>query len=150
TGAPVPAGADAVVMVERTEEMDAGSRVRILAPAAAGENVTPRGADLARGDVVLEKGAVIRAAEIGALAGMGRIRPRVRRRPSAFVLSTGDEIVHPAAAPLPHQVRNSNGPALLAQLAVAGAQAASLGIAGDDPDRLDAKIAQGLTGDFFF
>jgi molybdopterin molybdotransferase len=150
TGAPLPAGADAVQMVERTEGADAGGRVRILAAVAAGENVTPRGAELARGDLVLEKGARIRAAELGVLAGIGRVRPRVHRRPSAFVLSTGDEIVDAAAAPLPHQVRNSNGPAILALLAEAGARAASLGIAGDDPAGLDAKIAQGLEGDFFF
>jgi molybdopterin molybdotransferase len=159
TGAPLPAGADAVVMVERTQPVDPGdgggtapppARVRILAPVAPGENVTPRGADLVRGDVVLEKGARIRAAELGALAGVGRTRPRVHRRPSAFVLSTGDEIVDPASSPLPHQVRNSNSPALVALLEEAGARPTGLGIAGDDPAVLDARIAQGLSGDLLF
>src|SRR4029450_7408894 len=123
-------------MVERTEGADAGSRVRILAAVAAGENVTPRGAELARGDLVLEKGARIRAAELGVPAGIGGVPPRVHRRPSAFVLSTGDEIVDAAAAPLPHQVRNSNGPAILALLAEAGARGASLVIAAHDPAAL--------------
>lgn len=150
TGAPIPAGADAVQMVERTEELDAGRRVRVLATVAAGENVTPRGADLKRGETVLSRGAWIRAAELGALAGIGRTRPRVLRRPRAFVLSTGDEIVDPAVEPLPHQVRNSNGPSLLAALDEAGATATALGIAGDDPSVLDARIASGLEGDLFF
>ena len=150
TGAPVPAGADAVVKVERTEQMDAAGRVRILASVAAGENVIRRGADLRCCDVVVSRGARVRAAEVGALAGIGRTRLRVHRRPKAFVLSTGDEIVDPTAAPLPHQVRNSNGPAIVAALEEAGAVATSLGIAGDDPARLDAGIAKGLRGEFFF
>ena len=150
TGAPLPAGADAVVMVERTEEADGGRRVRVLASVVSGENVTLRAADLKAGDVVLGRGAWIRSAEIGVLAGIGRTRPRVHRRPEVCVLSTGDEVVDPATAPMPHQVRNSNGPSLLAALEQEGVRATSLGVARDDPGALDAAIAAGLEADFFF
>jgi molybdopterin molybdotransferase len=156
TGAAMPAGADAVQKIERTEELDpgredaTGGRVRILDGVEAGDNVSARGSDLKRGEIVLDKGSLIRGAEIGALAAVGRTRPRVRRRPRALVLSTGDEVVDPAIAPLPHQVRNSNGPALLALLAAEGVDAAPLAITGDDPARLDESIARGLASDFFF
>jgi len=156
TGAAMPAGADAVQKIERTEELDpgredaGGGRVRILDAVEAGDNVSPQGSDLKRGELVLGKGSRIRGAEIGALAAVGCTRPRVLRRPRALVMSTGDEVVDPASEPLPHQVRNSNGPALLALLAAEGVDAAPLAITGDDPAHLDAGIAQGLAADFFF
>lgn len=150
TGAPLPDGADAVQMVERTETAAGGGRVRILEPVKAGENVLRRGQDLRRGALLLEAGRLIRPAELGALAAVGKVRVLVRRSPSARLLSTGDEIVEPSAGCLPHQVRNSNGPTLLAAMTECGLAPVSLGIARDDADELDAKIAGGLSACFFF
>ena len=147
TGAPLPAGADAVQKVELTEPLGAGRRVRILRPVDSGENIFRRGGDLRAGEVLVEAGARIRPAEVGALAAAGIVRPRVVRVPRVFVLSTGDEVVEPAAAPLPHQVRNSNGPAVRAFLAGMGVPSADLGIARDDPDDLDGRLKAGLDGD---
>ena len=147
TGAPIPAGSDAVQMVERTEDLGGGARVRILAPVRAGENISRRGEDLKAGAVVLGGGTWIRAAEIGALAAIGKTSLRVVRLPVASLLSTGDEIVDPSTAPLPHQIRNSNGPALLAAMTACGIHPTPLGIARDEPGRLDEKIEAGLSGD---
>src|ERR1044071_5462974 len=90
TGAPLPSGADAVQMVERTEDLDAGRRVRVHARVSAGENIFHRGADIRAGQLLLDALARIRPAEIGALAGVGKVRLLTYRLPSARVLSTGD------------------------------------------------------------
>lgn len=150
TGAPLPGGADAVVMVERTEPVADGARVRVLESVGPGQNVFRRGEDLGRGARLLEAGTWIRPAEIGALAAVGKVRVKVRRRPVTTILSTGDEVIDPSQDPLPHQVRNSNGPALLAAMSAVGLDPVSLGIARDDPADLDARIAEGLSGEIFF
>jgi molybdopterin molybdotransferase len=152
TGAPIPGGADAVQMIEKTEELEVGAgaarrRVRVLAPCRPGENIARRGEDLRCGDTILPAGSLIRAAEVGALAAAGRTSLAVHRLPVVSLLSTGDELVEPGEKPLPHQIRNSNGPALLAALAGFGLAPVSLGIARDDADDLDAKLAGGLAGD---
>lgn len=147
TGAVVPPGADAVVMVEDTREDRVAGKVHIRASVRPGQHVRPRAADLSRGRVVLEPGTPIRAAEIAALASVGCTRPRVYRKPAVCVLSTGDEIVEPEVAPLPHQIRNSNGPSLLAQLSEIGVAAAYAGIASDDAQTLAGHLARGLAAD---
>jgi molybdopterin molybdotransferase len=147
TGAVVPEGADAVVMGEVTEEDEAGGTVMIRQQPKAGQHIAVKGENLRRGQAILEPGSLIRAAEIAALTSIGSVRPRVYRRPVVHVLSTGDEIVECDQTPLPHQVRNSNGRTLLAQLAEIGLKGRYLGIAPDTREGLSRRIAEGLTGD---
>jgi molybdopterin molybdotransferase len=147
TGAPVPRGADAIQMIERTESAPDGKSVRVLASVASGANILVQAEDVRRGEEVLRAGTRIRSPEIGVLAAFGRLRPRVYRRPKVHILSTGDEVVEAAAAPLPHQVRNSNGPAVAALLREVGIAPIPLGIVGDDRASLDAGIRAGLEGD---
>lgn len=144
TGAVIPAGADTVVMVERTEELDERRRVRINVAPAPGEHIRGRGQDLRAGETVLEPGVPLGPAEIAALASVGSTRVRVLRRPRVRLLSTGDEVVEPERHPAEHQVRNSNAPTLLAQLAELGLEGRYLGIAGDSATSLDVLLERGL------
>ncbi len=147
TGAPMPAGADAVVMVERTRTID-GGRVAIDDPELRpGRNIVTRGREMRRGDAVLRAGAVLRPQEIGLLATVGRATAAVIPSPRVAVLSTGDEVVEPPETPGPGQIRNSNGPMLLAQAARAGGRPHYLGIARDRLDSLRPMIAEGLQAD---
>jgi molybdopterin molybdotransferase len=91
TGAPMPAGADAVQQVEKTRRE--GDHVSFLEPVRPGQNVAPRGQDVRRGEIVLRAGRRIGAAEVGALAAVGRTRARVWARPRVAVLAWGDELV---------------------------------------------------------
>ena len=147
TGAPIPAGADAVVMVERTRLAGDG-RVHIedstLQP---GRNILTRGREMRRGDTVLAAGAVLRPQEFGLLATVGRTTARVVPAPRVAVLSTGDEVVEASETPGPSQIRNSNGPMLLAQIVRAGGQPQYLGVARDRLDSLAPMIAEGLNAD---
>ncbi len=146
TGAPIPAGADAVVMVERTRTTE--GRVHIDDPTLhPGRNIVTQGREMRRGDVVLRAGAVLRPQEIGLLATVGRATASVVPSPRVAVLSTGDEVVEPAEAPRPGQIRNSNGPMLLAQAARAGGRPHYLGIARDRIDSLRPLVAEGLQAD---
>lgn len=147
TGAIVPSGADAVVMVELTREGPASGTVEILEQPTYGQNIRRRGEDVRQGDPILEQGAPIHAAEIAALATVGKTRVRVIRPPVVHVLSTGDEVVEPDTTPLAHQVRNSNARALLAQLGEMGLAGRYLGIAPDVREPLDRAIAEGLSAD---
>jgi molybdopterin molybdotransferase len=146
TGAPVPAGADAVQQVEKTRALD-GGRVEIGEAVAPGQHVARRGSEIRAGERVLEAGRPIGPAAIAALATVGRARVRVGRRPKAAVLVTGDELVPVSARPSGAQIRNANGPAVLAQLRSAGALAESLGTVPDDPEKIAAGVAQGLSAD---
>ena len=147
TGAVVPPGADAVQIVEHTEPVDGGERVRILRPAAPGSHIRRRGENLRRDERLLEVGCRLGAAEIGLLATVGRDRVAVRRRPRVALVPTGDELVEPAESPGPAQIRNSNGPTLLAQVAGEGAAADYLGIARDEAGALDRLVRSGLERD---
>jgi molybdopterin molybdotransferase len=144
TGAPVPVGADAVVMIERTESLDGGKRVRIGAPANPGQNIQPRGRELRRGELVLKFGVELRPQEIGLLATVGRATLRTIPTPEVAILSTGDELVEACQAPGPGQIRNSNGPMLVAQVARTGARPRSLGIARDRIEDLRERVGDGL------
>lgn len=146
TGAPVPEGADAVVPVEETQEV-APERVRILKPLRGKTNVARRGEDLRRGEVVLGPGRLLRAAEVGLLAMVGRREVRVTKRPRVAVLATGDELVEPPRVPQPGQTRNCNNFSLLAECRRAGFPATNLGIARDTRAELEAKIRAGLEHD---
>jgi molybdopterin molybdotransferase len=147
TGAPIPTGADAVVMIERSRLVDDGY-VRLEDSAVRpGLNIMPRGREMRCGEIVLKAGTRLRPQEIGLLATVGRGAVPVHRAPRVAVLATGDEIVEPATRPGPGQIRNGNGPMLIAQLQRAGAVPRSLGIAGDRLDTLCARIADGLADD---
>jgi molybdopterin molybdotransferase len=146
TGAPIPPGADAVVMVERTRAD--GSRVVVDDPGLApGRNVLPRATEMRRGERVLAAGSVLRPQEIALLATLGRTVAAVVPAPRVAVLSTGDEVVEVPEAPGPGRIRNSNGPMLMAQAARAGGVAHYLGIARDRLDSLRPLVAEGLRAD---
>jgi len=147
TGAVLPAGADAVVMIERTRENQAAGSVEIDAAPSVGEHVRRAGSEMARGRQVLEAGTPIHAPEIAALAAVGQARVRVFIRPSIKVLATGDELMPPGQAPQKHQSRNSNSATLLAQLAEMGLRGEDLGIGRDDLPDLDGLLRRGLDGD---
>jgi molybdopterin molybdotransferase len=155
TGAPLPEGADAVVMVERTERHaspendDAHSDyVRILqVPVRAGENILRQGVSMRRGEVILHSGQKIRPIEMGLLAEMGADEVLVHPRPNVAILSTGDEIVSHEQIPAPGQIRNSNGPMLTALTLRAGGVPANLGIVPDREELLTRAIASGLEHD---
>jgi len=147
TGAPLPPGADAVQMVELTESAGGENQVRIVRSVVKGENVRFRGADLAAGTPVLRAGTEVRSAEIGLLASLGIVDVPVHRLPRVAVLSTGDEVVEPGDAALPHQIRNSNAPVLVSMLAGLGVEADYLGIARDERAALSGAIRRGLSAD---
>lgn len=145
TGAPLPGGADAVVMVEDTaaDERD----VVVRRAVRSGDNIGLAGEDLKKGDAAVERGTVIGPAEIGMLAAAGLARVPVVRRPKLAVISTGDEIAEPGRPKRRGQIRNSNGPALTALALQAGADAAYLGIARDRKASLAAKLAKARSAD---
>jgi molybdopterin molybdotransferase len=138
TGAPLPKGADAVVMVEDTER--AGDSVKVMSAAEPGENTGRAGEDVEKGELVLGKGTLIGPAETGMLAALGFASVPAARRPRVRVVATGDEIVEPGRKLGPGQIGNANGHALLALALQAGADAAYLGIARDRGASLAAKI----------
>ncbi len=147
TGAPLPLGADAVVMVERTRMLD-GQRVAIEdQPPKPEQNLLRRGHEMRQGEVVVAAGSVLRPQEFGVLATVGRSAVQVIPPPRVAVLATGDELVEPGTRLEPAQIRNSNGPMLLAQVARAGGVPRYLGIARDTLDSLKPLIHQGLQAD---
>lgn len=147
TGAPIPPGADAVVMIERAEVLGAG-RVRLeQAGVSAGQNILRRAAAMSRGQVILEAGRVLRPADVGLLAEAGQSRVRVIGRPSVAVLATGSELVPADCVPGAGQVRNCNGPMLLAAVREAGGIGLDLGIAADHAETLRERIKAGLECD---
>src|SRR2546426_945045 len=138
TGAPLPNGADAVVPQENVTAD--GERVTIPRPVERGAFVRPAGEDVRVGDVVVEAGETISAAEVGLLAALGHARVRVHRRPRVAVLSTGNELADLGIEPGPGQIPNTNTYSLMAQALEAGAQPLSLGVV---PARLEALLERG-------
>ena len=145
TGAPVPDGADAVVMVEHTSR--SGDRVKITRSIGRGENIVPAGAEARRGERLLSPGTRIGYAEVALTASVGRSRVLVYSKPRIAILSTGDEVVDIDLPPEPNQIRNSNGYSLAAQIKNAGAEPVLLPIAPDEPARLRELIHEGLECD---
>lgn len=145
TGAPVPAGADAVVMVEYTSRQ--GGRVAVERAVAAGENIVPTGSEARRGDVLLRCGTRMTPAAIAAAAAAGKAEVRVHLRPRVAILPTGDELVEIAAEPAENQIRNSNSYSLAAQVEAAGGDPAQLAIAPDQREPLGRLLEQGLGAD---
>lgn len=145
TGAPLPSGADAVVMVEYTEELS--SEIRINQGVRPGENVVQQGSEAAAGTPVLPRGRRLGAGELGLLATVGKSPVPVFARPTVAILPTGDEVVPVAQTPEWFQVRNSNAITLSALVAGAGGIPHRLGIAPDRLETLRAMIQEGLNAD---
>ena len=149
TGAPLPGGADAVVMVEHTDRRSDGGAIR-LRPGTlvvAGDHVVPRAAEATQGDVVLEAGTPVGAAEVALLASCGAAAVPVYSRPLVAVLATGDELVEVDALPTDWQIRNSNSYALAAMAGTAGVRAERLPAVRDLREEIRASIVTGRMGD---
>ena len=145
TGAPLPEGSDAVVMVEHTVRN--GSHVRIERSQKPGDNFTSAGSEAAQGTAVLIPGQHIGFAEVGALAMVGRERVQVYARPRVAILPTGDELVDVGAEPEPFQIRNSNAWSLSVQVRRAGGEPEILPTARDNYESTRSAIERGLEAD---
>jgi molybdopterin molybdotransferase len=145
TGAPVPQGADAVVMVEYTSQK--ADSVEITRSVAPRENIVLQGAEAKRGTLLLDRGTRLNQAAIALAASAGRSRLQVFVRPRVAVLTTGDEIVEVDAELGPTQIRNSNSYSLAIQIQEAGGEPVLLPIAPDEPRRLRQLIEEGLESD---
>ena len=145
TGAAVPEGTDAVVMLEHTSRDN--TKLQVLRDAQPGENVVPAGAEATRGTLLLSSGTKLDYAAIAVAASVGRARLVVHARPRVAVLSTGDELVDVDVPPGPHQIRNSNAFSLAVQIEAAGGEPALLPIAPDEPHRLRELLTEGLESD---
>ncbi len=143
TGAPVPRGADAIVMVEHVER--AGDAVIVNSAAPAGQFINPQGADAAAGSVVLRAGERLDYSGVALLAACGRAQVRVYRKPTVAILATGDELVDVSETPSPRQVRNSNACCLAAQAESAGGEPIILPVARDEEGPTRALIELGLS-----
>jgi molybdopterin molybdotransferase len=145
TGAPIPRDCDAVVMIERTQPAD-GDRVQVgdgsMRP---GQNILRRGREMRCGETVLRAGTLLRPQEFGILATVGRTSVSLYPRPRVAIIPTGDEIVEVSQTPGPGQIRNGNGPMLMAQVARAGGLPRYLGIARDQEESLRSLISKGLS-----
>ena len=151
TGAPVPAGADAVIMLEHVEASgDAGAaKIRLLPPRSIkpGENIIAHGAQARAGDELLPAGTALCFGQIALAAACGYASLDVFVRPRVAILTTGDELVPVASAPAPGQIRNSNAPMLASLVAAAGGEPWVLPTAADNAQALDAALAQAFSAD---
>ena len=142
TGAPVPPGADAIIMVELTRPN--GFDVDVLAEVTVGNHVRPAGDDIEKGAEILHPGTVIGPAHLGVLASLGREKVTVYRRPRVGVMSTGDELVVGSQPLKPGQIRDSNRVMLLALVEEAGLTPVDLGLCPDDEEAIEAKLREGV------
>lgn len=145
TGAVIPEGADAVVMVEHVTVT--GDRVVVDRPAQTGDFINRRGSEARQGEAVLRAGTRINFAGIAMLASVGTVQVPVFRKPTVAIIATGDEIVPVHETPLPHQIRNSNACSLAAQIRLAGGEPEILPVAPDSAEATFQLIEQGLTSD---
>ncbi len=144
TGGAVPKGADAVVMVEYSEDYGDGT-IGISKSAAPGANMIFRGDDVFPGKVILKKGRVLTAQDIGALAAIGRVQVPVQKKLTVGVISTGDELVPPEVRPGPGQVRDVNSPMLEAMLNQFGVKVINYGIVIDNEALLSEKVTKAVS-----
>jgi molybdopterin molybdotransferase len=145
TGAPLPVGADAVVMVEYTSPR--GGKVEIAKAVAANDNFVARGAEARSGEVLLGRGIRLNEAAIALAASVGKPHLEVYERPRIAVITTGDEIVDLNVVPGATQIRNSNSYSLASQIKKAGGEPVILAIAPDERQPLQALIEEGLKSD---
>jgi molybdopterin molybdotransferase len=145
TGAAVPAGADAVVMIEYTNRE--GDLVRYERAAQPGQNIVPRGSEASAAQTILTPGMRLGYAELALAAQAGAVQLECARRPRVAILSTGDEVVLIDETPGPFQIRNSNSVSLAAQVRIAGGEPVVLGNAADRIDDLGEKIERGMKED---
>lgn len=139
TGGMLPPGADAVVMVEYTEELDART-IGVTKPVGPGDNIVRRGEDVAAGSALLQPGHRVRPQDLGALSAVGAFRVDVQRIRRVGIISTGDEVVAPEEVPGPGQVRDINTYALYGLVAAAGGEPKSYGVVRDNFDRLKETV----------
>ena len=153
TGAPVPVGADSVVPFEDTDEIDrrnAGNtldEIGIRFPVGIGADIRPAGQDVRSGTPVLSKGTTLRPAEIGVLASLGFDAVKVVRRPVVAILSTGNELLHPGDEYAPGKIYDANSYSVAASVQRYGGVPRLLGIARDNLDSMNSKLAEGLKAD---
>jgi len=147
TGAPVPEGADAVVMLEHVEK--SGKTIRLLPPRTidVGDNIVAQAAQARRGEHLLPSGATLGFAQIALAASCGRATLEVSVRPRVAILTTGDELVPVESTPGPGQIRNSNASMLAELVANAGGEPVVLPTAADTPQALDKALAKSLKAD---
>lgn len=149
TGAPIPDGADAVVMVEQTEVVDeATPLVRLTGDSVRpGQNIMRRGQSMMAGNLILRPGHAIRAIEVGLLAELGITHVLVFAKPQVAVMATGNELVDAEEKPGRGQIRNSNGPMLHGLVREAGGVPVDLGVGRDEVSELSRLVRAGLDGD---
>ena len=145
TGAPVPAGADSIVRVEHTETRR--ERVVVSRTDGKGSHIRPAGEDVHKGQLVLDRGRVLGAADVGLMASIGKAAVRVRRRPAVALVATGDELIGVEERPAPGKVVNSNGYTLSCAIREVGAVPRSFGIVRDDRRSLAAAFRDALACD---
>jgi molybdopterin molybdotransferase len=145
TGAAVPEGGDAVVMIEHTRAE--GDAVLFERDAQPGQNIVPRGSEGAAGQVILSIGMRLGYAEVSLAAQVGAVQLQCAKKPRVAILSTGDEVVSVEKIPGPFQIRNSNSVSLSAQVRLCGGEPVLLGNAADRTDDLREKIQRGLKED---
>lgn len=143
TGAPIAAGADAIVQVERTREMEGGA-VEILAPAEPGQFVRPRGEDVKQGEPLMAPGRALTPSDLGMLAALNRAMLDVYRRPRAAIVATGDELVDIDTPPVGAQIVNSSAYALAGAIAEAGGEPVMLRVARDRPEAVRERLEEAL------
>lgn len=142
TGAPIPRGADAVIMIEQTEPAgpDQPALIRFARPAAPGQFIAFAGSDMARGETILAAGTVIGARDIAMLAACGIAELPVHRRPKVAVISTGNELIAPGQPLPPAAIHDANGPVICAAVTEAGGEAVFFGAVPDDEAALGAVM----------
>src|SRR5215467_2404267 len=145
TGAGVPAGGDAVIMIEYTQRE--GDLVRFERAAQAAQNIVPRGTEAHVGQTILRPGMRLGFAELALAAQVGATQLQCAKRPRVAILSTGDEVVLVEEQPGAFQIRNSNSVSIAAQVRIAGGEPVVLGNAADRVEDLGEKIARGLKED---
>lgn len=142
TGAPIPDGANAVVMIEYTERI--GKFVRVRQAVTIGENVMKAGSDIRKGEVVLRRDAVLSTYEIGALAAVGCAQAKVYKRPRVAVFSTGAEVVEPGKPLKPGKIFDINAHALSASVLECGGEPLNMGIVQDEPEKMKTALQKAL------